>query len=135
VTNPSIALGLSLLRDETGARAYPDATPAGGSISGVPLLVSAGVDSGRLIAIDGSAVVRGGDQIILESSQSATLEMSSAPIGNVVTPTGQTQQPVNLFTADATAIKIVRTLGWKMKRTGAVGYISGLDVLAGVSSE
>lgn len=135
VTTPAVAVGLSLIRHETGEAAYPLVTARGGTLAGLPLLTSAGCPAGHLVAIDGSALVKGGDAILPEVSRSASLEMSSAPVGNVTNSTGQTQNPVSMFTTDSTAAKLVRTIGWKLRRANAVGYITGLDPLAGISTD
>jgi hypothetical protein len=124
VCNPATAIALSLVRDVAGSPAYPGVTVDGGVLAGLPLLVSAGAAAQTLYAIDGSAIARADVALEIAVAKSATLEMSSAPTGEVITPASASQNSVNLFQADARAVRVVRVVGWSLRRSNAVGFLS-----------
>jgi hypothetical protein len=135
VCHPAVSLGLSLLRLTTGERAYPNVTVKGGEIAGVPLVVSSGVPSSVLVAIDGAQVLRAQEAPRLDLATQTTLELSSEPTGDETVPTGATQATVSLFQSDAAAIRIVRPVNWRIRRAGAIGYLSSFNPGAGITTD
>jgi hypothetical protein len=123
ICSPSTAIGLALLHG-SGGFAFPNVTVKGGTMAGLPLLVSAGAPSESLVAIDGSAVLKSDGRVSLDTSNAARIEMSSAPVGAGDVPTGQTQNAVGMFQAESTAIRVVREVAWKLGRPNCVGIIN-----------
>lgn len=126
VTTPAVAVGLSLLRESTYlVRAFADVTVKGGTLAGLPLLVSAGAPASTLIAIDGANLARNTQdgRFAVDLSSAASLKMSDAPSGDSSVPTEETQ--VSLYQTESTAVKLVRELGYTMLRSNCVGYVSG----------
>ena len=56
LTTSAICKALSVLHTSTGAAAFPDVTYDGGSIGGIPLVVSDGVPAATLLLVDAAQV-------------------------------------------------------------------------------
>jgi hypothetical protein len=116
VCTPEIAVALSLIRLDIGPPAFPTVTVKGGTLAGVPLIVSTGAPADTLVAIDGSALVKSDEGIELDFSRNATIQQSSAPTGSAVTPSAATAVKVSTFQNEAVAIRVVRSVGWELRR-------------------
>ena len=125
VCTPAVATALAIMRNSvTGMQAYPAVTVTGGTLAGLPLVVSAGAPAATLTALDAAAIVRSDLGVSIEVSSDATIEMASDPAGSITTPTAQAKQKVNLFQNEAKAVKAIRVIGWKAKRSGSVAWLS-----------
>jgi hypothetical protein len=123
VCSPAVAVALALVRDGL-TLAYPNVTVRGGTLAGLPLLVTTGAAASTLYAIDGSAVARSDGGVELDVSTSASLEMASDPMGSIATPAAATKQVVSLFQNEARAVRVVRPIGWKLRRANVVGRLT-----------
>jgi HK97 family phage prohead protease len=124
VTDPSTAKGIQLMRNSLGQREFEGVTGNGGTLEGDPLVVGDNVGAGDFILMKPSDIWKIGDTGLQVSvSREATIEMSSAPVAAGLVPTGGTENPVNMFQAESTAIKVVRSINFQKRRTGAVAYI------------
>src|SRR5690606_32411936 len=106
------AIGLALLHDSVGSPAFPNVSVTGGSIGGIPLIVSAGAPANVLAAIDGSALAKSEGGISVATSSAASIAMDDDPSADVETPTGESGKVVNLFQAESTALRTIREIGW-----------------------
>jgi hypothetical protein len=112
------------MRNTLGQKEFEGVTGNGGTLEGDPLVVGDNVGAGDFILLKPSDIWKIGDSgLSVSVSREATIEMSSAPIAAGLVPTGQTQNPVNMFQAESTAIKVVRSINFAKRRTGAVAYI------------
>jgi hypothetical protein len=124
VTTPSLALQLQLMRNALGNREFPGATMNGGTLEELPLLTGDNVGAGDVILLKPSDIWRIGDTgLRVEMSRDASIEMSSAPLGAGLTPTGGTENPVSMFQTESTALKVVRSINFQKRRSDAVAYV------------
>ena len=82
-------------------------TPTGGTLAGVPAVVSSGVPTGNLVLIDAGRFAASSDTITLDVTRQASLQMSSTPDSP---PTGATVL-VNLWQENKTGLRAVRFFG------------------------
>ncbi len=83
VTDPVTAAQIALARDAGGGFLFPDAGPRGGSILGLPLVVSRASprdsSGGQLVLLDGTGIVYGSLGVKTEVSEQAAIAMSDDP--------------------------------------------------------
>jgi HK97 family phage major capsid protein len=92
----------------------------GGSIWGIPVIVSASVGA-RLIAFDANQVLLADDGgLSVDVSKSALVQMDSSPADPTVSGTVL----ISLFQKNLVGLKITRMIAWKRVATSAVYYIS-----------
>lgn len=125
VMSPSTATSLSLMRTPSGEPAYEDVTVRGGTIGGLPILISAGV-SGYIGLIDQDGIVLDeAPRVALDLSEDAAFEMSDTPGENSVTPTPA--QVVSMFQTNSVAFRSVLYRAWATTRPGLTAFISGVS--------
>jgi HK97 family phage major capsid protein/HK97 family phage prohead protease len=135
VTTPSLALQIQLMRNALGQQEFAGVTLAGGTLEGMPLHTGDNVGSGDLILLKPSDIYRIGDSGLQVSiSREASIEQNSAPTGATDTPVGASTAWTNMFQAESTAIKVVRSINYAKRRSGAVAYIGDADYGAAVAS-
>ncbi len=120
ITTSSLAKRLATIGDNAGGQAFPDVTMTGGSIAGVPVVISDAVASGVFILADASQLVVAAGDIELSSSESADVALNDSPdsplSSAVMTGTWQS----NLL-----ALRATRYLGIARGSVNAVAHISG----------
>lgn len=102
--------------------------PNGGTLLGIPVLTTT-ADQGegnsplteRITAVDAAKILLADDGIEISVSESATLQMVTAPDS----PATATTVQVSLWQENLVAAKIVRMIRWEPAGSGASGYISG----------
>lgn len=121
ITTPTIAGQLAVLSDASGAAAFPDMTPTGGTISGMTVLVSSAVTAGQIIMVDASQIgaVRGDVQ--LDSAEEAMVVLDTAPDSPPLAST----IPTSLWQHDLTALRAERYFTAVRLRTTAVSLLTG----------
>lgn len=121
VTDPLTAAEIALARDAGGAFQFPDAGPRGGSLLGLPLIVSRSSprdsSGGQLVLLDPTGIAFGAEGIRATTSEEATLEMVDDPAG----PSEQ----VSMFQTNSVAILAEARVNWEVQRAGSVAVISG----------
>jgi HK97 family phage prohead protease len=124
VTTPTLALALQLMRNALGQREFPDTNMEGGKLEGRPLVTGDNVGSGDLILLKPSDIWKIGDSgVRIDISRDAMVEQSSAPVGATDTPVAATEYFTSMFQAESTAIKVVRSINFKLRRSDAVAYM------------
>lgn len=122
ILSPRTAIYLSMARGTGGALAYPNVTAAGGTLAGLPVIVSGNVPNGgspfetSIILVDTDNFVYADEGVQVDLSSQATVEMSDAPTGATDTPVAASSYLVSLFQEECTAIRIVRRCSWKMRK-------------------
>jgi len=123
VTDPDTATGLAMVRGANGSFLFPDAGPRGGSILGIPLLVSRNSlrdsSGGQIALIDASGIAVALEGIELSQSENTSLAMSDSPDSPATM--------VSLFATNTVAVKAVIRANWENQRTGGVAIISGAN--------
>ena len=122
------AMHLSELRDEKGNYLYPDLTLTGGSIKGVPVLVSQYAKDVVVLMSATEVYLGDEDGVLLDMSTEASLEMSDTPTQDGIS--GKGAELVSLWQTNLVGIRAERIINWKRRRKEAVAYIS--DVKWGV---
>jgi HK97 family phage major capsid protein len=105
---------LAEARLDNGAPTFPALGPGGGSIGGVPVVISRAA-AHRLILVDAAAIGYADGGAILESSNQALVEMDDAPSG------GGTA--VSLFQKNLTGVRVVRFISWTRAADDAVAFL------------
>lgn len=124
VTDPTTATQIALARDAGGSFAFPDAGPRGGSILGIPLIVTRGSprdsSGGQLALIDPTGIAANVEGIRVQTSNEATLQMRDDPTSPATTL-------VSLFQTDSVAWIAEAGANWDVQRAGSVAIITGVD--------
>jgi len=122
-TNPGIERMAIVMSPGTAARvalatAAPDSTMDGGHLFGVPAFTSPAAGA-NLIAVDLSAIViADNDELNVDLSQQASVELSTTPTSPVVSGTVH----VSLWPLGLVGLRCRRYLNWKRARTSAILY-------------
>jgi len=123
VTDPDTATGLAMVRGANGSFLFPDAGPRGGSVLGIPLLVSRfsprDTSGGQIALIDASGIAVAMDAIELSQSDQTSLAMSD-------TPTSPASM-VSMFQTNSVALKAVIYANFENQRVGGVAVLTGVD--------
>lgn len=132
-TTPAVARMLAFSRDPLGTRAFPEMTPQGGSLDGVPVRVSQylannGGSGGAILALIDEAEIFLADDgsVTVDASEQASIEMSDTPNGS----SNPTVQPsdvnlVSMWQTNSIALRAERFIWWGKRRTGAAQWIDG----------
>jgi len=119
VTRPRTALYLSGLRGTGGAHAFPAMTVKGGTLAGLPCIVSAAspsdvgspAEGGELTLIDPS-------QVLVSDDGGSALELSDqTAIAMADNPTAPSTL-VSMFQTESAALKTTRYVNWQRVRPG-----------------
>jgi len=130
IMDPVMALAISLMQNALGQPEFPTLNMNGGTFFGLPVIVSNSAnipgspDSGHMIILVkmSDVLFADNDGIEIDASDVASIEMSDAPTNNVGTPTANAYT-VSMFQTHSVAIKAVRPINWKKRRSTAVAYI------------
>lgn len=119
------ALELSTRTNALGQKEFPDMTLLGGKFMGLPAIVSQYAGS-LLVLLDAPNIYIADDnQITIDASREASVEMSDAPTQSSTTGTGA--QMVSMYQTDSTALRAMRWVYWKRRREVAVAYVTGAN--------
>ncbi len=126
--NPADAMAIGFLRNAFGQSEFAGLTLNGGTVQGVPVIVSENVPAGTIIFFrpqDIWEIADGGVQVSV--SREATIEQDTAPTGATDTPTAASANMTNMFQEDSVAIKLTRRINFQKRRASAVQAITGAD--------
>ncbi|EJI2509756.1 phage major capsid protein [Salmonella enterica] len=125
IMSASNALELSTRTNALGQKEFPDMTMIGGKFLGLPAIVTQYAGS-LLVLLDAPNIYIADDgEITIDASREASLEMSDAPAQSSGSGTGA--QMVSMYQTDSTALRAMRWVYWKRRRTAAVAYITGAN--------
>lgn len=141
ICHPRLAVAIALHASSTtsggpGGLAC-DVGALGGTLVGLPLITSEAVpfsldDGADLVLVDARNIAIADEGAATAMSRVGTIEMSSAPTGNTVTPTAMTSM-VSLFQTESAALLVNRQVNWKVGSAGAVVVVTGCQY-GGVAS-
>ncbi|MEC6385012.1 phage major capsid protein [Pseudomonas aeruginosa] len=128
IMTATMALSLSLMVNALGQPEFPTITMTGGSLNGLPVIVSEFVptdSSGSIVALVNASDIYLGDEggIDLSMSTEASLQMDNAPDN----PTTASTVLVSLFQRNLVAFRAERAISWARRRTSAVAYLTGVN--------
>lgn len=133
ITDASTARKLRGTKDALGNRVFPDVTMLGGSIDGVPVIVSNYVPtdtSGSMFILAfASEIWLADDNVVtLDASREASILMAdnAGSSMNSGTPTGAANL-VSMYQTNSVALRAERYINWAKRRTSAVAYLDGIS--------
>jgi HK97 family phage prohead protease/HK97 family phage major capsid protein len=128
--NPQQVLSISLTQAPSVAGMFPFAAEVqAGNLRGYPIIESATVPAGTVIALDAADFVSvGGDAPRFEISDQATIhEEDTAPAAIASGSPGTVASPVrSLWQTDSLALRMIVPLNWTLRRTGMITYTTGV---------
>lgn len=122
------AMRIALMRNSLGQREFEGLGRDGGTLEGIPVIVSENivstggspVDGGLIVAINARDVLLADDgEVGIDMSREASLQMDTAPDS----PTTATTVLVSLWQRNMIALKAERFITWKKRRDQAVQFI------------
>lgn len=123
VIDPTTAVKIALITSADGSFLFPDAGPRGGTVLGLPLIVSRASphssSGGQIALIDGSAIALGMEGFRLERAEHATVDVADDP--------GSPTTQVSLFQTNTVGLLSETFCNWDVQRSGAVAVLT--DVL------
>ncbi|AOV01693.1 phage major capsid protein [Delftia tsuruhatensis] len=126
------ALALSLMQNPLGQSEFPGISMTGGTLFGLPVIVSEYVptdSSGAIVALVNASDIYLGDEggIDLSMSTEASLQMDNAPDN----PTTASTVMVSLWQRNLVGFRAERAINWARRRPTAVAYLTGVNWGAG----
>ncbi|MFG8091053.1 phage major capsid protein [Pseudomonas aeruginosa] len=122
VTDSTTATNMALHRNASGDLVFPDVGARGGSILGIPLLISRASprdsNGGQLALIDPTGIAYGADGLTFENAEHATLAMSDTPESE--------QELISLWQYNLVCYKSVMSANWEVQREGSVALLNGV---------
>lgn len=139
VMTPGLARNISAMLNSFGQPLYPTMTPDGGMFRGYPAVVSgSAVQVGSPVSGEGQLLVlmvpreiamADEGQITIDASAEASIQMLDNPTNASAGATVATTM-VSMFQTDSIALRAIRFINWKKRRTFAVAYIKDAAYLA-----
>lgn len=130
VMTQGTATEYTLTRGTGGAPAYPGITPQGGTLMGLPVLITsacerAGSPPTRIVGLLSPSEIFWADdgRVVLSASTETLIEMDDDPSGNSLTPQGTTG--VSMFQAGAVALRAVRESAWYARAGSGAYFVAG----------
>jgi HK97 family phage major capsid protein/HK97 family phage prohead protease len=129
ITTQQVAARIGSLLNSFGQPMFPGVNAQGGTLLGIPVVVSENVPSTTgsptegypLILVKADDILLADDgQVVIDASREASLQMESAPDS----PTTASTIMVSLWQQNSIAIKAERFINWTKRRSTAVSYIS-----------
>lgn len=129
ITTQQVAMRIGSLLNSFGAPMFPTASAAGGSVQGVPIVVSENIPSTTgsptegwpIILLSAREILLADDgQVTVDASREASLQMETAPDSP---PTASTLFQ-SLWQTNSVGIRAERFINWVKRRSTAVSYLS-----------
>lgn len=118
------ALALTLRKNALGQREYPEISLTGGTLSGLPIIISQYVGN-RMILVNAPDIYLADDGgVAIDMSREASLEMVNNPTQDSVAGTGTSL--VSMFQTNSIAMRAERWINWQRRREAAVSVITGV---------
>lgn len=113
----------SALTTASGDLAFPGASPVGGEMLGLPMLVSSALVSGTLMLVDASGLAAELETITVSLADQASIQMDTAPTNPPVAATVLE----SLWQSGKVALLARAFYGAEVIREGAVALLSGIE--------
>ena len=140
IMNTRTANSIATLQNPLGQSQYPGLTARGGTLFGMPVIVSNYVPSdyeadptgapgvtGSIIVLAEAGEIYFADEggVRVDMSREASLEMNDAPTHDSTTPTGASL--VSMWQTNSVAFRAERILNWGAARTGSVAVLGNVQ--------
>jgi HK97 family phage major capsid protein/HK97 family phage prohead protease len=131
IMNPQQALSISLTSAAAAIGVFPfKAEIEAGRLNGYPVIQSMTVPVGMVILVDAADFASlTGDDARFELSDQATIHMEDTTplaIGTPGSPNVVAAPVRSMFQTDSIALRMIMPMNWIMRRTGLVGWITGV---------
>jgi hypothetical protein len=117
--DPATAARASLVDDPRAQM-----TPTGGALMGVRAMVSDAIPEGTLHLIDASSIIGNADEVLLDASDQADIEMESEPTSDAATGTGAAM--VSMFQTNGRSLRCRVRIGAERLRDGAIATLTDI---------
>lgn len=124
IMSATTALRLSLMVNADGTRIYPELSLNGGRFVGLPVITSQYAGT-NVVLVHAPDIYLAEDQLVIDASREASLEMSDAPTNDSVTGAGASL--VSMFQTNSVALRAERFINWGKRRAAAVALITDVD--------
>jgi HK97 family phage major capsid protein/HK97 family phage prohead protease len=136
IMDPTMALTFSLMQNALGQAEHPDITMNGGTFFGLPVVVSNSAnipgspDSGHMVILAKASDILFADEgaVEIDASREASVQMLDNPTN--ASSDGTPTTMVSMFQTNSVAIRAVRFINWKKRRSTAVAYIKEAQYVA-----
>ena len=125
------ALALSLMVNTLGQPEFPGITMNGGTLNGIPVIVSEylkndGGSAGDIVILVNARDIWLADdgQITIDASREASLQMDDAPTND--SATGTETSVVSMFQTNSVALRAERYINWARRRSSAVSWLGSV---------
>lgn len=130
ITDARTVRRLSLMRNALGQTEFPGLTMLGGTLEGIPVIVSNYVpndSAGSLFILAFASEIWLADdgQVVIDASREASLQMLDNPTN--ASSDGTATSMVSMFQTNSVALRAERFINWKKRRTHAVSYLNGVN--------
>lgn len=126
IMTSACAQALAMMVNPLGQQEFPTMRATGGTVYGMPVIVSDYVPSAVVVLVNATDVFLADDgDVSIDTSMEASLEMSDAPAHDASTPTGASL--VSLWQTNSVGVKAERIINWMRGRTQSVAYLTSAD--------
>jgi HK97 family phage prohead protease len=126
IMTSACAQALAMMVNPLGQQEFPTMGATGGTVYGMPVIVSDYVPSAMVVLVNATDVFLADDgDVSVDTSMEASLEMSDAPAHDSSTPTGASL--VSLWQTNSVGVKAERIINWVRGRTQSVAYLTSAD--------
>lgn len=132
ITTPAVARKLSGMTTAADNKRFPEMTPRGGSIEGIPVIVSNHADANSFVLVFASEIWLADDGVVtLDASREASLIMADNPQalsdaaadGDAAISDLQAARAVSMFQTNQVAFRAERYINWKPRRANVVSGV------------
>jgi HK97 family phage major capsid protein/HK97 family phage prohead protease len=120
IMSESMAFNLGLMINAVGQPAFPGISVNGGTLLGMPVVVSQAVGNQIIVAHTPSILIADEGGIEIDISREASLQLDSAPTD----PADATTVLVNMWQTNQVALRVERYITWGKARSTAVDRIT-----------
>jgi HK97 family phage major capsid protein len=125
VVGATAAISLATARTN-GLKHFPDAGVQGGSIDGIPVLVTNAMQAATIALVDAARIGGGLEEAAVAISAKGTVEMDTAPtmsagVGSPIAPVAA--QTVSLWQTNSIGVMALQSFGCTALRSGAVATV------------
>ena len=131
IMRSSAARAVAAMQNALGQPEFPNLTPRGGTLAGIPVLVSSYVPAGDstggyVVLVNASDIYLSDDgQATVDFSRDASLQMLDNPTNH--SGTGTATSLVSMFQTDSTALRAHRFINYSKRRSTAVAVIDQVN--------
>lgn len=131
IMTSTTALALSLMRNALGQAEFPGITINGGTLEGIPVIVSdyvpsTSAGSSLVILANANDIWLADDgQVTIDMSREASLQFLDNPTNDAGVPTATTM--TSLWQTNSVGLKAERFINWARRRDAGVAYLTGVN--------